>query len=188
MKKLIFLLVLVPFTIIGQETKLEAKKNEFRFDVLSVVTSGKFGVSYERFLGNDFSVGLNATFSNSSKTKSDFNESSRNNLPKYEFNPYVRYALSKSKTRFYFAEIFASTNGGDFKEIVLKTDANNNNYYTTEVSKYSDFGLGGGLGYKMYLKEAWVIEFMAGFGSNLSNRDKSPDVIARVGLNLGYRF
>lgn len=188
MKKIIFLLLLSPLLVLGQESKLEAKKNEVRFDVLSVITSGKFGLSYERFIGKDFSVGLNANFSNSNKTKSDFNDSSRNNLPKYEINPYVRYALSKSKTRYYFAEVFASANGGDFKEIVKLTDSNNNDYYTIDVSKYTDFGLGGGLGYKMYIKEAWVIEFMAGFGSNLSNRDKSPDVISRVGLSFGYRF
>ena len=188
MKKMIFLLLLAPMTIIAQENKLESKKNEVRFDVLSVITSGKFGLTYERFLGSDFSVGFNANFSNSSKTKEDFNVNSRNNLPKYEFNPYVRYALSKSKKRYYFAEIFASANGGDFKEIVLLTDSNNNDYYATQVSKYTDVGLGGALGYKMYIQDAWVIEFLVGFGSNLTNREKSPDVISRVGLSFGYRF
>lgn len=188
MKKMLFLLLFAPMFVLSQENKLEAKKNEVRFDVLSVITSGKFGLSYERFIGSDFSLGLNANFSSSNKTKSDFNASSRNNLPKYEVNPYVRYALSKSKTRYYFAEVFVSSNGGDFKEIVKLTDNFNNDYYTVETSQYTDFGIGGGLGYKMYFKEAWVIEFLAGFGSNLSNREKSPDVISRVGLNIGYRF
>lgn len=188
MKKLLFLLWITPCIGIAQESPLTAKKNELRFDVLSVVTSGKFGLSYERFLGGDFSVGLNANFSNSNKTQDEFNNSSRNNLPKYEFNPFVRYALSKSKARFYFAEVFVSANGGEFKDIVALTNASNNVYYTTQVSNYSDFGIGGGLGYKMYFKEAWVVEFLAGFGSNLSNREKSPDVVSRVGLNVGYRF
>ena len=75
-----------------------------------------------------------------------------------------------------------------FKEIVKLTDASGNDYYSTEISKYSDFGLGGGLGYKMYIKDAWAIEFLVGFGSNLTNREKSPDVISIVGLNVGYRF
>ena len=194
MKKTMLLLFFIPFGIIAQETQetketaFDKKKNEVRFDVLSVITSGKFGLSYERFLGKDFSVGLHVNFSSSTKTKNDFNESSRNNLPKYEVNPYIRYALSKSKKRYYFAEVFASANGGDFKEIMKLTDANGNDYYTTEISNYSDFGLGGGLGYKMYIKDAWAIEFLVGFGSNLSNRDKSPDVISIVGLNFGYRF
>jgi hypothetical protein len=188
MKKIIFLLLIVPVTVFGQEKKFEDKKNEVRFDLLSVLTSGKFGLSYERFLGKDFSVGLNVNFSNSSKTKEDFDNSSRNNLPKYEFNPYVRYALSKSKKRYYFAEVFASTNGGDYKEIVRLTDTNGNDYYNTQKSKYTDYALGGGLGYKMYFKDAWLVEFLVGFGCNLTNKEKSPDVISRVGLNVGYRF
>src|SRR6476620_156308 len=118
--------------IMAQENKLESRKNEVRFDVFSVV--------------------VNANFSNSSKTKEDFNDNNRNNLPKYEINPYVRYALSKSKKRYYFAEVFASANGGDFKEIVKLTDGSGNDYYTTQVSKYTDIGLGGALGYKMYIK------------------------------------
>jgi hypothetical protein len=40
----------------------------------------------------------------------------------------------------------------------------------------------------MYFHESIALEFIVGFGSNLTNRDKSPDVISRVGLNLGYRF
>lgn len=188
MKYIFFLLFFIPITSFAQENTLENKKNEVRFDVLSVITSGKFGLSYERFLGKDFSVGMHFNFSSSSKTKNDFNESSRNNLPKYEINPYVRYALSKSKKRYYFAELFASSNGGDYKEIVKSTDSNGNDFYEIRVSKYSDFGIGGGLGYKMYIKDAFVVEFLVGFGSNISNREKSPDVISIVGLNLGYRF
>jgi hypothetical protein len=192
MKKIIMLFLLASFAINAQETKLTDKpidkKNEFRIDVLSAIAYGKIGLSYERFLAHDFSVGINANFSNSSKIEDEFNDGFRNNLPKYEFNPYVRYALSKSKSRYYFAEIFASANGGDYKEIIRTTDSNGNGYYTIQQSKYSDVGLGGSLGYKMYIKEAWAIEFLVGFGSNLTNREKSPDVISRVGLNLGYRF
>lgn len=188
MKKTITLFLLGTLFVAAQETKLSTKKNEFRVDVLSAIAYGKIGLSYEHYLGKDFSVGFNVNFSNSSKIEDEFNDGFRNNLPKYEFNPYLRYALSKSKSRFYFAEIFGSTNGGDYKEIIRTTDSNGNGYYTIAKSKYSDFGLGGSLGYKMYFKEAWALEFLVGFGSNLTNRDKSPDVISRVGINLGYRF
>lgn len=190
MKKIILLFLFGTLFTNAQDkvSALEAKKNEFRVDVLSAIAYGKYSFSYERFLGKDFSVGLNANFSNSNKIQDKFNDGFRNNLPKYELNPYVRYALSKSKSRYYFAEIFASANGGDFKEIVRLNDQAGNGYYTTQKSKYTDVGLGGSLGYKMYFKDAWALEFLVGFGSNLTNRDKSPDVISRVGINLGYRF
>lgn len=189
MKKLLFLFLLFSINSQAQESGgLAAKKNEFRFDVLSLLTSSKISVSYERFFANSWSVGFNTNFSNSKKLNDDFDNGYRNNVPKFEFNPYIRYALSKSKSRYYFAEIFGSYNGGDFKEIVRLVDANNIAYYTTLKSKYTDIGLGGSLGYKMYFNEKIALEFIVGFGKNLTNIDKSPDVITRVGLNLGYRF
>lgn len=169
-------------------TVLLGKKNEFRVDVLSALVYTKASISYERFIGKDFSTGFNVNFSNSNKLNEDFDNGYRNNVPKFEFNPYIRYALSKSKSRYYFAEIFGSYNGGDYKEIIRVSGMAQPDYYTTRKSTYTDFGLGGSLGYKMYFKDRFALEFIVGFGSNLVNRDKSPDVISRVGLNLGYRF
>lgn len=192
MKKLICLFFLLPLALQaqdgGENTVLANKKNEFRVDVLSAIVYTKASLSYERFFGKDWSTGFNVNFSNSDKLNDDFDNGYRNNVPKFEINPYLRYALSKSKSRYYFAEVFGSYNGGDFKEIVLLTDENNIDYYTTKKSKYTDFGLGGSLGYKMYFSNSIALEFIVGFGSNLTNKKKSPDVISRVGLNLGYRF
>ncbi|MGL2967432.1 hypothetical protein [Flavobacterium sp. XGLA_31] len=189
MKKLFSLILFFSLASQAQENSIIAgKKNEFRVDVLSAIVSAKASLSYERFLGNDFSAGFNVNFSNSQKLNDDFDNGYRNNVPKFEFNPYVRYALSKSKARYYFAEIFGSYNGGDSKEIIRLQDGNGVGYYTTLKSKYTDFALGGALGYKMYFKDCIALEFIVGFGSNLTNKDKSPDVISRVGINLGYRF
>ena len=85
--------------MLKKKVQFLAKKNEFRIDVLSAVLSSKASISYERFLANDFSVGINVNYSDSKKLTEDFEDGYTNNLPKYEFNPYVRYALSKSKTR-----------------------------------------------------------------------------------------
>jgi hypothetical protein len=189
MKKLFCLFLLLPLASQAQEnTVLANKKNEFRVDVLSAIVYTKASLSYERFFGKDWSTGFNVNFSNSNKLNEDFDNGYRNNVPKFEFNPYLRYALSKSKARYYFAEVFGSYNGGDYKEIIRITDMAMPDYYTTKKSKYTDFGLGGSLGYKMYFKDSIALEFIVGFGSNLTNREKSPDVISRVGLNLGYRF
>jgi hypothetical protein len=188
MKKIFSLVLLFSLASQAQEnTVLANKKNEFRVDVLSAIVYSKASLSYERFFAKDFSTGFNVNFSNSNKLNDDFDNGYRNNIPKFEFNPYLRYALSKSKSKYYFAEVFGSYNGGDYKEIIRLTD-NNIDYYTTKKSKYTDFALGGSLGYKMYFKDRIALEFIVGFGSNLINKDKSPDVISRVGLNLGYRF
>ena len=189
MKKLFCLFLLFSLASQAQENAvLAGKKNEFRVDVLSALVYQKTSLSYERFFGKDWSTGFNVNFSNSNKLNDDFDNGYRNNVPKFEFNPYLRYALSKSKSRYYFAEVFGSYNGGDYKEIIRIGDMAMPDYYTTKKSKYSDFGLGGSVGYKMYFNNSIALEFIVGFGKNLTNIDKSPDVISRVGLNLGYRF
>jgi hypothetical protein len=188
MKKTILLLLFVSNFATAQESTPNPRKNEFRVDVLQAILSSKASISYERFLDNDFSYGINVNFTNSSKVATDFEEGNTNNLPKYELNPYVRYALSKGKKNYYFAEVFGSYNGGEFKEIVYKIDQDLNGFYTTEKSNYSDVALGGSIGFKSYFTNSLGMEVLVGFGYNLLNPDKSPDKITRVGINLAYRF
>ncbi|MFN8324937.1 MAG: DUF3575 domain-containing protein [Flavobacteriaceae bacterium] len=188
MKKILIVALLISGIVNAQESGISSKKNEFRVDVISAIVFKKISVSYERFLGNNFSTGINVGYTNSDKVKKDFEEGYINNMSKYELNPYFRYSLSKSASRYYFAEIFASYNGGDFKEIIRLTDDNNIGYYATKVSKYTDVALGGSVGYKMYFNESIAMEVLVGYGYNLTNTEKSPDKISRVGINIGYRF
>ncbi|HLF52813.1 DUF3575 domain-containing protein [Flavobacterium sp.] len=187
MKKFFFI-ALLSFQFMNAQDSTSIRKNEVRFDVLSLIASSKFNISYERFLNDRFSAGLSTSYANSKKINDDFDEGYRNTMPKYEITPFVRYNLSKGISSFYFAEVFMSANGGDFKESVRLVDENNNGYYVNQKSDYFDLALGGGLGYKMYFKQKFAVEVLVGFGRNLINTDKSPDVLSRVGLNFGYRF
>ncbi len=117
-----------------ESTVLDNKKNEFRLDILTAIVYTKASFSYERFLGKDFSTGFNVNYSNSGKLNDDFDNGYRNNVPKFEFNPYLRYALSESKSRCYFAEVFGSYNGGDYKEIVRISGMAMPDYFTTKKS------------------------------------------------------
>jgi hypothetical protein len=189
MKKLLFLaLFSVAFASAQEEEKTLEGRSEVRVDLLSLALKSEPNLTYEYFINKDWSIGVFGGYVTGSKLEDDFDSGNRNNLPKYEVNPFVRYNLSKSQKSFYFAEVFVSANGGDFKETIRRVDENGNGYYVNEKSTYSDFGVGGGLGYKLYIKEKIAIELNVGFGSNLFNTDKSPDVISRVGLSLGYRF
>ena len=187
MTKLI-VLVLFSFQLMWGQDSIALKKNEFRVNVLALATSSRLNVSYEYFFNKKISIGLSTSYQNSKKTNTDFDNGYRNTIPKYEITPFVRYKLSKGINRFYFAELFLSANSGDFKETIRVVDENNNGYYENRKTHYYDLAMGGGLGYKMYIKQKFAIEFLVGFGRNIFNIDKSPDIIARVGLNLGYRF
>lgn len=191
MKKLLFVLLLCCQFAHSQDStrvsKLSDRKNEVRVDLLSLIASSKLNLTYERFLGR-FSVGVTGNFANSDKVNEDFDEGNRNTIPKYEVIPFVRYSFSQGTSGYYFGEVFAAANGGDFRETVRLTDAANNGYYSIQKSDYSDYALGAGAGYKFYIKDRIGIELLVGFGWNLTDRDKSPDVLSRVGLSVGYRF
>lgn len=188
MNKLLALLLLAPMALWAQEETSLKGNNEFRVDVLSAIAFSKLNLSYERFLNDDFSVGVTFGYADSKKVNDDFDSGFRSTLPKYEAVPYVRYNLSKGQTRFYFAEVFASANAGDFRETVRLLDNSGNAYYTIQKDNYFDIALGAGLGYKMYFSEKFAAEFLVGFGTNLIDKSNSPDVISRVGLSVGYRF
>ena len=70
MKKIFIALLLVTsYANAQEESAISSKKNEFRIDVLSAVLSSKASISYERFLENDFSVGININYSDSKKLR-----------------------------------------------------------------------------------------------------------------------
>ena len=83
---------------------------------------------------------------------------------------------------------FCDHSVSDFRETVLLTDLSGNDYYAIQKSTYSDVALGAGVGYKFYIKDSFGVEFEVGFGANLLDKDKSPDIMSRVGLGASYRF
>ena len=191
MKKLLFLFLLTTQCIQAQDSipksPLLNKRNEIRVDVLALALA-RPNITFERFFSKSFSAGVSGIYSNTKKVKDDFDEGNINAYSKYEIIPFVRYNLSQGARSFYFAEVFANANGGDFRETVLLFDEFNNNYYEIKKSQYADFAIGGSLGYKFYFKDRIGVELLVGFGKNLIDIDKSPDILSRVGLSLGYRF
>lgn len=163
-----------------------AKKNEVKVDVLNGIANGKLSISYERFLNKDFSVGITGMMFNKKSKTDDFLTDNTRTLIDYQVIPYVRYAMSKSATNLYYLEAFANFNGGKFKEL---TTLNNGSadYVLVTKNNYSDIALGGAVGYKLYFKESFVVDLNVGIGKNLFH-ENSPSTVARLGLNLGYRF
>jgi len=188
MKRIFLLLLLVSQLSVAQEqSAMLGRPNEFRIDALSLIAQGKWNLTYERFFNGDISAGVTGSYANSDKITEDYEAGFRNNQPKYEIVPFVRYNMSKSQTNFYFVEIFVAANGGSAREIT-RVETGANAHYEIAESDYFDVAIGGSRGYKIYFKEKYGVEFLVGFGPNLIDKDKSPDVISRVGLNFGYRF
>lgn len=163
-----------------------AKKNEVKIDALNLISNGRLGITYERFLNTDFSVGVTGMFLNKSSKEDDFLTDDTRTLIDYQIIPYVRYAMSKSATNLYYIEGFVNVNGGQYKEL---TTLNNGiaDYVVVIKNDYSDVALGGSVGYKLYFKESFVLDLTVGIGKNLF-QENSPSTVARMGINLGYRF
>lgn len=163
-----------------------AKKNEVKVDVLNLLAYGKLGISYERFLNPDFSIGITGMAFNKKSKTDDFLTDDTRTLIDYQVIPYLRYAMSKSATNLYYLEAFANFNGGEYKEL---TTLNNGSadYVVVTRNEYNDIALGGAIGYKLYFKESFVVDLNVGIGKNLFHED-SPSTVARLGINLGYRF
>lgn len=171
----------------SKSSAILSRKNELRVDVVGLAMS-RVNLTYERFLNKNFSVGLSGIFSGNKKNKDDFDSGNVGSFTKTELIPFVRYNLSQGARSFYFAEVFLDANSGDYREILLLTNASNNNYYAISKSRYSDLGAGVSVGYKYYIQDRFGIEFLVGGGWNLFNRDQSPDVLSRVGIGVSYRF
>lgn len=193
MKKISVLFCLLLSAVSFSQTNLDtiaspilAKKNEVKLDVLNLISNGRLGITYERFLNNDFSVGITGMFLNKSSKKDNFLTDNTRTLIDYQIIPYVRYALSKSAVNLYYLEAFTSINGGQYKELVT---LNNGvaDYVVASVKDYNDLAIGASAGYKFYIKESFVVDITIGMGKNLFHAE-SPKDISRLGINLGYRF
>jgi len=193
MKKFLIACLLFSATVFAQDDEsskkgpVSAKKNEFRVDALSLIAFGKANISYERFGDGKWSYGVTGSFAFGDKFENDFDEGYRSTLPKYEVVPYIRYKMSNSDAHYYFIEGFISANGGDFREIT-RTDDGTVGFYQISKEDYFSLAPGASVGYKVYFADSIALEFLVGAGFNILDPDKSPDVISRIGLNLGYRF
>ncbi|WP_396150324.1 DUF3575 domain-containing protein [Flavobacterium sp.] len=189
MKKIIFIFLVFTQVLFAQENNtFNLGKNEIKFDVVSLVALGKIHVSYERFISNDFSIGISGNFNQSKSREEDFESGKNRTLEEYQIIPFVRYSLSKSQIRYYFVEVFVSANQGKYRELERLLDQNNNGYYEAVQKDYADYAIGAALGHKFYIKEKLGVDIFVGMGKNLFSSGESPDIISRVGVNLGYRF
>jgi hypothetical protein len=183
-RTILFLLICV--SAAAQDT-IQKPAYEIRTNVLSAISQGGYNLSIEKKTSTAFSYGISFTKTLSPSLESKYENGNKSHLPNWDLTPFVRYKFSDSNRSYYFAEAFTAINQGKYKTIIRNTAAEYA-VYQIEKGNYIDLALGGSMGYHIFIKNNWTAEFLVGFGSNLLQRAKSPDVVSRVGLSIGYQF
>ena len=179
MKKLVLSILLLSafFTSSAQEQTADdisfVKQNELKINGLFLVV-GAFDVTYERLLNEESGLGINVFVPYDSEIKEDIN---------YYISPYYRFYFGKKYAAGFFLEGFGMLNSVKTDEFFFGDDV-----FVEEVNS-TDFALGIGLGGKWVTKGGFVGEINFGIGRNLFNSDEFGDeFVAKLGINLGYRF
>ncbi len=178
-KNFLALIVLCTFYSLNAQEKTDnnpyQKNNEIKLNVTSPLLFGAVEIGYERFLNKNSSLGISGF--------KVFDHSSNDDM-NYYISPYYRYYFGKKYASGFFAEGFGMLTSIDGKKIY----ASDNTTFTEGKDVY-DVALGAGLGYKLITKKGFVFEANAAYGKLLFNADKTDhNVVAKFGLNIGYRF
>ncbi|MDT0557950.1 DUF3575 domain-containing protein [Ichthyenterobacterium sp. W332] len=145
--------------------------NEVKLNALLLV-AGSFEVGYERTINEESSFGLSVLVPFDSEIKANI---------EYYISPYYRFYFGKKYAAGFFLEGFGMLNS---------TNRNNDlPLFTTPQSEFvTDFALGIGVGGKWLTRKGWTGELNLGIGRNLFNSDKGDEIVAKIGITLGYRF
>ena len=148
--------------------------NEVKINGLYLVL-GAFDVTYERTLNEESAFGLNVFLPFDDDINDDVN---------YYISPYYRFYFGNKYAAGFFVEGFGMLNStNDYSFSGSGFDP------VTKKENITDFALGIGLGGKWITNSGFIGELNLGFGRNLFNQDRYDyEIIAKVGITLGYRF
>lgn len=140
-------------------------QQEVKVSISDALVLKTLSVSYEYYTTERSSVGL-STLINFEKKAASFRYNEE-----WMISPYFRHYFTDSSNWNYFGEVFMGINGGESKK----------------HGKYTDSALGLAIGSKYISSGGFIVDIYAGLGRNMFT-SKSPVIVPRVGVNLGYRF
>ena len=173
-----FLLLFSIFSIQAQDKNdpdATTNFNEVKINALYLVL-GAFEGTYERTLNEESAVGASIFI--------PFDDELVNDDLNFYFSPYYRFYFGKRYAAGFFIEGFGLLSSFDRDVFSF-----NNDVLIVEQENITDFALGIGIGGKWVTNNGFIGELNLGIGRNLFNADEFiDDVVAKVGVTLGYRF
>jgi len=148
-------------------------KNEINVNGLYIVFKA-IEINYERFLDEDISIGLAGSYWFGESVNWDYNALAYGRF--YPFTDRPNYGL------------FLELNAGIYnsvEDVVIQSEPPG--FTTISEEESLGFGLGIAIGAKFYSYKGYTFNFYGGVNRNFIE-DQDPQVIPRVGINIGKRF
>lgn len=175
MMKYLSTLVFCAFLIQGlaqDESEKKFDRHELKLNLVNLIVFENVELNYEYIAGEDFTVGLAASYSWDEFSDFDF-----------VFFPNARFYPSQEEAGTgFFTELSIPIFGYEDEECFFST----NSVSCTRDSKVG-IGVGVAAGYKLLSKNGFVAEIILGIGRDFDD-STSIDAIPRLGITFGKRF
>ncbi len=170
----------------------DINKNEISINPFNIVAFGALDLGYERILSNNSSVGFDFfyRFVDEDDNDDDYDLIDTDGVFDKEIALTTRfkYFFGNRIARGFYVEAFGMLSSGEHDNYVEVFDDQGNFISAGDVEEeYTDFALGFSVGGKFVTRNGLFIDLGFGIGRNLFN-SKSPEIILRPNLYLGYRF
>jgi len=168
----------------------DIKKNELSINPVNLVIFGAIDLGYERVLNDNSSLGFDFFYKlGDNDDNNDDNIDTDGVFDKeIAFTTNFKYFFGSRVARGFYVKTFGMLSAGEHDEYIDVFDAQGFFIREDEVSQeFTDFALGFAVGGKFVSKNGFVIDLDFGLGRNLFS-DKSPEIVVRPNLYIGYRF
>lgn len=174
MKRIAFILLLIPFISFGQNNTdtIDENRYEVKVNGLSVIFNA-IDVEFERTINSESSFGVTAFYSFGDQF---------DNL-KY-LSPYYRVYFGKKHAAGFFVEGFGMLNSQE----EIRTTIVGVSSLTQRRETVNDFALGIGIGGKWITKKGLIGQVNLGVGRNFFNTDLGDEFVAKLGISIGFSF
>ncbi|WP_405206764.1 hypothetical protein [Aquimarina sp. LLG6339-5] len=169
--------------------KRDIKKNEVSINPLNLIAFGALDIGYERVLNNNSTLGFDLFYSLVDRDNDEDFISTDDIFDKeIAFTTSFKYFFGSRIARGFYVEGFGMLSSGEHEEYIEVFDNQGNFISASDVEQeYTDFAIGFAVGGKFVTRNGFFIDIGFGIGRNLFS-NKSPDIIVRPNLYLGYRF
>lgn len=200
---ILFLLFLIPFSIIAQtedqnsektETeqenppyKRDIAKNEVSLNVFNIVIAGAFDARYERILSENTSLGFDVFVKFIEDDDEDDFDTSEIYSKEFSFTGRFKYFFGDRTAWGFYTQGFLMASSGMYDNDDGYYDGASGIYYEEGEQEYFDVALGFGVGGKFVSKDGFFTDLSIGLGRNFFNSE-SPEIVALLNVDLGFRF